>query len=60
MADNIAKGKFKQVKGKVREETGKLTGNKYQEIKGQAEQVTGKVQEEYGKAKRDIKKAIGD
>ncbi|MCX6008361.1 MAG: CsbD family protein [Chloroflexi bacterium] len=60
MADNITKGKWNQVKGKVREEAGKLTGNTSQEIRGEAEQVAGKVQEEYGKAKRNIKKAIGD
>jgi uncharacterized protein YjbJ (UPF0337 family) len=57
MADNITKGKWNQFKGKVREETAKLTGDKSQEIRGEAEQVAGKVQEEYGKAKRNIKKA---
>jgi uncharacterized protein YjbJ (UPF0337 family) len=60
MADNITKGKRNQFKGKVREEFGKLTGNKSQEIRGKGEQAAGKVQEQYGKAKRNIKKAIGD
>ena len=60
MADNITKGKSKQFKGKAREAFGKLTGKKTQEIKGKAEQAAGKVQEQYGKAKRSIKKAIGD
>jgi len=60
IANNISKGKWNQVKGKVREETGKLTGNTSQEFRGKAEQVAGKVQEEYGKTKRNIKKAIGD
>ena len=60
MANNITKGKWNQVKGKVREESGKLTGNQSQEIRGKAEQAARKVQEEYGKAKRNIKKAIGD
>jgi uncharacterized protein YjbJ (UPF0337 family) len=57
--DNITKGKWNQVKGKVKEETAKLTGNTNQQFKGKAEQAAGKVQEEYGKAKRNIKKAIG-
>jgi uncharacterized protein YjbJ (UPF0337 family) len=60
MADNITKGKRNQLKGKVREEFGKLTGNKSQESRGKREQVAGKVQEQYGKVKRNIKKAIGD
>jgi len=58
--DNVTKGKWNQVKGKVREETGKLTGNVDQQFRGKAEQAGGKVQEEFGKAKRNIKKAIGD
>jgi uncharacterized protein YjbJ (UPF0337 family) len=60
MADDIKKGKLHQVKGKVKEETGKLTGNKTHEIKGKVENAAGKVQEQYGKTKRDIKKAIND
>jgi uncharacterized protein YjbJ (UPF0337 family) len=58
MADDIKKGKLHQVKGKVKEEAGKLAGNKTQEIKGKVENAAGKVQEQYGKTKRDIKKAI--
>jgi uncharacterized protein YjbJ (UPF0337 family) len=44
----------------VKEEAGKLTGNKTQEIKGKVENAAGKVQEQYGKTKIDIKKAIKD
>jgi uncharacterized protein YjbJ (UPF0337 family) len=44
----------------VKEAYGKLTGNKSQEIRGKADNAAGKVQEQYGKAKRNIKKAIGD
>jgi uncharacterized protein YjbJ (UPF0337 family) len=57
MADDITKGKLKQIKGKAREESGKVTGNKSQEIKGKREKAAGKVQEQYGKDKRNIKKA---
>jgi uncharacterized protein YjbJ (UPF0337 family) len=39
---------LKQVKGKVKEEAGKLTDNKTREIKGKGEQSAGKVQEQYG------------
>ena len=60
MADGIKKGELHQVKGKVKEEAGKLTGNKTQEIKGKVENAAGKVQEQYGNAKIDIKKAIKD
>jgi uncharacterized protein YjbJ (UPF0337 family) len=60
MADDIKKGKLKQIKGKAREESGKVTGNKPEELRGAAENAAGKIQEQYGKAKMNIKKAIGD
>ncbi|MDG6250035.1 CsbD family protein [Methanocalculus sp.] len=47
-------GKGKQMKGKVREEVGKVTGNNTEQIKGKIEQVEGKVQEEVGKVKRKL------
>lgn len=60
MADNVTQGKLNQIKGKAREESGKVTGNKSEQIKGKAEQAAGKLREQFGKAKRNIKKAIGD
>jgi len=49
------KGKGKKIKGQVREEVGKLTGNKTEQVKGKIEQVEGEVQEGIGKIKRKIK-----
>ena len=46
MDENITKGKLNQIKGKAREESGKLTGNKSQEIRCKAERVVGKAQEQ--------------
>ena len=58
MADDIKKGKLKQIKGKAGEASGKVTGSKTEEIKGKVENTAGKVQEQYCKTKKDIKKAI--
>jgi len=52
MSEEEANGRFEKTKGKVREEIGKITGDKSEQIRGKAEQVKGKVQEEIGKAKR--------
>ena len=52
MNDDEINGKIEKTKGKVREEIGKITGDKSEQIKGKVEQVKGKVQEEIGKAKR--------
>jgi len=60
MTNEITEGKLKQIKGKAREESGKLTGDIPQEIRGKAERAAGKAQEQYGKAKRNLKKAIED
>jgi uncharacterized protein YjbJ (UPF0337 family) len=54
MANDITKGKSKQIKGRSRVAFGKLTGKKGQQIKGKAERAAGEVQEQYGKAKRNI------
>ena len=58
MNTDIAKGKMKQIKDKVKEGIG-ITGAKSREIRGKTEQVAGKIQEKYGKVKRSIKKATG-
>jgi uncharacterized protein YjbJ (UPF0337 family) len=47
-------GKGKQIKGQIREEVGKLTGNKTEQLKGKIEQVEGDVQEGVGKIKRKL------
>ena len=54
MSREEEKGKAQQIKGKVREEVGKLTGDKNEQIKGKAEQVVGKIHEEVGKAKKKV------
>jgi uncharacterized protein YjbJ (UPF0337 family) len=56
MNRDIAKGKVEQVKGKAREEVGKITGDKSEQVKGKVEQVGGKMQENLGKVKKDINK----
>ncbi len=56
-------GKFENVKGKVKEGVGDLTGNRDLEAEGQADQAEGKTQESWGKVKRgvgDAVDAVGD
>jgi uncharacterized protein YjbJ (UPF0337 family) len=56
MSKEEIKGKGKQIKGKVREEVGKLTDNKKEQVKGKVEQAAGKAEENVGKAIRKSKK----
>jgi uncharacterized protein YjbJ (UPF0337 family) len=46
-------GKWKQVKGQVREKWGKLTDDDMTVIGGRQEQLIGRVQERYGIAKEE-------
>jgi uncharacterized protein YjbJ (UPF0337 family) len=54
------KGKGKQVKGAVKEELGKLTGNRELEDSGTADRFEGDVQEGFGKTKRKVGEAVED
>jgi uncharacterized protein YjbJ (UPF0337 family) len=49
-------GKWKQVKGSVRQQWGKLTDDDLNYINGKRESLIGKLQERYGYAKEDAQK----
>jgi uncharacterized protein YjbJ (UPF0337 family) len=44
-------GNWHQLKGKVKEQWGRLTDDDLQQLEGHAEQLAGKIQERYGIAK---------
>jgi len=56
--EDEAKGKGKQVKGAVKEQLGKLTGNRDLKDSGTADRVEGDVQEGFGKTKRKIGETV--
>ena len=51
-----AEGTFHEVKGKVKEVSGKLSDNTELEAKGKAEKIAGKVQQKIG----EVKKVLGN
>jgi uncharacterized protein YjbJ (UPF0337 family) len=55
--DQVA-GRVDQAKGKIKEVTGRATGNESLEAKGVADRAAGKVQSTYGDAKEKGKDAI--
>ncbi len=61
---NRVEGNWKQFKGKMQEQWGKLTDDDLDQIAGNREQLEGKIQERYGiekdQAKRDIDAWFGD
>jgi uncharacterized protein YjbJ (UPF0337 family) len=55
-ANDKVKGALRQAKGKVKEVTGKLTDNPKLRFKGVTERIAGQAQEKVG----EIEKALGD
>ena len=56
MNKDQVKGRLEEAKGKVKEVAGKVVGNKRLEAEGDVEQVAGKVQKTYGDMKEQAKK----
>ena len=58
MNEDILQGKWAQLKGKVKEQWGKLTDDDIELLDGKRDQLVGKVQERYGiardQAARDV------
>ena len=53
-------GEWKQWKGKVQQQWGKLTNDDLDVIKGNRKQLAGKLQERYGKAEEDVDREVDD
>src|SRR3954464_12431844 len=58
MAWDRVEGNWKQVKGKVKEQWGKLTDDDLDVINGRRDQLEGKIQERYGHAKDQVQRDI--
>jgi uncharacterized protein YjbJ (UPF0337 family) len=57
---NIVEGNWKQFKGKVKTQWGKLTDDHLDVIAGKRDQLMGKIQESYGVTKDEAEKQIKD
>lgn len=55
-----AAGNWKQFKGKVKEQWGKLTDDELDKIAGKRDQLVGRVQERYGVKKDEAEKQVTD
>lgn len=60
MNSDQMQGKWKQVKGTVKERWGKLTDDDVDVINGQNDQLVGKIQEKYGIAKEEAQRQVDD
>jgi len=58
MNNDRIEGNWKQLKGKVKEQWGKLTDDDMKIIEGNQDQLLGKVQERYGIARDEAEKQV--
>lgn len=58
MNQDQVKGRWKEIKGKVKEQWGKLTDDDLLEIEGNQDQLIGRVQHRYGVAKDEAEKQV--
>jgi len=57
---DTAAGNWKQLKGQVKQQWGKLTDDDLTRIEGKRDELVGRVQERYGIAKDEADKQIKD
>jgi uncharacterized protein YjbJ (UPF0337 family) len=57
---DILEGKWKQVRGKVKQQWGKLTDNQLDRISGRTEELIGLLQESYGYSMDRAQKEVDD
>lgn len=60
MNNDQAAGNWKQVKGKIKENWGKLTDDEIDQLEGKSEQLAGKIQERYGIARDEAERQARD
>jgi uncharacterized protein YjbJ (UPF0337 family) len=58
MQGDVFRGKWHEVKGKVRQKWGKLTHNDIEEINGRREELLGKLQSRYGWQERQAEEEL--
>jgi uncharacterized protein YjbJ (UPF0337 family) len=58
MNNDRVEGNWKQFKGKIKEQWGKLTDDDFTVIEGNREQLLGRVQERYGIARDEAEKQV--
>ena len=58
MNRDTLKGQWLQLKGKVREQWGKLTDDDLDQLQGNSEMLIGKIQERYGRTREQAEKDL--
>lgn len=60
MNSDILKGNWKQLKGEMQKQWGKLSDDEVDQIEGERAKLEGKLQEKYGYTKEEAQKAVDE
>ena len=60
MNENILEGKWKQLRGYLRERWGEITDDEFDQIAGKRDRLAGVLQERYGYTQMEAEKQIDD
>lgn len=60
MNNDRLEGNWKQVKGSIQQQWGKLTDDDLDQIEGNREKLVGKIQAEYGKSKDEAQREVDE
>jgi uncharacterized protein YjbJ (UPF0337 family) len=58
MADPYLKGRWNELKGRVKEKWGELTDDDIDRIEGRRDQLVGAIQQQYGKARDEAEQEV--
>jgi len=60
MNEDTLKGQWTELKGKVREQWGKLTNDDLDQIQGRTQQLIGRIQQRYGVQREEAERQVND
>ena len=60
MNKDVFQGKWKQLRGSIKEKWGKLTDDEFDQMGGHRDQLIGKIQERYGIQKDEAERQVKD
>jgi uncharacterized protein YjbJ (UPF0337 family) len=60
MNTDRTEGTWRQVRGKIKEQWGKLTDDEIDQLEGRSDQLAGKIQQKYGLARDEAERQARD
>lgn len=60
MNTDILKGQWKQLRGEIQEQWGRLTDDDLDVIKGEYTQLVGRIQERYGRSRDEAEREVDE